>query len=98
MKRNLCLYRNEGPNAFLKKHAKSMREGLILFERMFNLTDGGKISGASIIKMGMPRCGNKDVELQPGFQKNRKIDYSKLKIFFFLFSNMTQIIQFLIQQ
>ena len=41
MNKNLCYFRGQKANDFLRMHAPRMRAGLILFQKMFNLTEDG---------------------------------------------------------
>lgn len=41
MYKNLCYFRKQKADDFLRLHAKPMREGLRLFQRYFNLTEDG---------------------------------------------------------
>ena len=44
MYKNLCYFRKQKADDFLRLHAKPMREGLRLFQRYFNLTEDGNYS------------------------------------------------------
>jgi len=63
--KNVCFFKVFRANDFLSKHSDKMRIGLILFQKMFNLTETGKINTNSIVKMGTPRCGNEDFIVKP---------------------------------
>jgi hypothetical protein len=76
--KNVCFYKVFRANDFLSKHSDKMRTGLILFQKMFNLTETGKINTNSIVKMGMPRCGNEDLSVKP-LKDTPYIDYSNFE-------------------
>ena len=55
MYKNLCYFRKQKADDFLRLHAKPMREGLRLFQKYFNLTEDGQLDFLSVfVKVSGP--------------------------------------------